>query len=342
MNTYLSTFVSGFDTFISKQLIKDIPDAEILKVLDGAILFKSNFMAKEIKLIRYLNNSFLVLQQFEMGKGNTTVLNKMLEATLKNPQIVSRRDIHVDNRGSFRVYTSLENNLVSVDYDLLENVERIIERNLHIRRDVKNPSYEFWYLYRSEKIGFFMFRITSTKTKPEQGELRSELADILCLLSNPKPDDVILDPFAGSGAIPLERSKIEKFKGIFALDKNVGLAKDLKDKVKKIRNKKIQKSFFAKGKNFFETSFDSGFFDSVITDPPWGFFEKLEEEVDVFYTKILDKTYEILKKDGRLILLTAKKTEFEKCIEDFKKFKLVEKYNILVSGKKCSVYVLVK
>lgn len=342
MITYLSTFISGFDSFISKQLIEDIPDANILKVLDGAILYQSHFTAKEIKMIRYFNNSFVVLQKFEMGKGSSTILNNMLEATIKNPKIINNKNLNLGNKKTFRIFTSLENKLTSVDSDLLSNVERIIGQNLRLKKDIKNPDYEFWYLYRSENIGFFMFRITYDIPKLERGQLRPELTNILCLLSNPKDEDVVLDPFAGSGAIPIERARITKFKGIFALDKNLELAKKLRDKIKKFRSKKIQKSFFTKAKNFFETDFDDGFFDSIITDPPWGFFEKLEYDVEIFYNKILEKSFQILKKNERLILLTALKNEFEKCVEKFNGFEIIEKYDILVSGKKCGVYVLIK
>ena len=342
MNKYLSTFISGFDSFISEQLLKDVPDAKIIDVLDGAILYKSHFTVNEIKTIKYFNNSFVVLEKFELGKADPKVLNKMLESTIKNPKIVNGRDLSLNTRKTFRIFTSLENNLTSVDNELLFQVERIISQNLHLRKDIKNPDYEFWYLYRSENIGFFMFRVTYDTAKLEQGQLRSELTNILALLSNPKSDDVVLDPFAGSGAIPIERARVEKFKGIFALDKNIELAKKLRDRLKNFKNKRMQKSFFAKGKDFFEAEFDDGFFNAIITDPPWGYFEEIKGSVENFYKKILEKSFKILKKDGRLILLTAKKDEFDNCIKNFEKFELVEKYNILVSGKKCGVYVLAK
>lgn len=342
MNTYLSTFISGFDKFISKKLSQDISDLKILKILDGAILYETNFEIEQIKKIRYLNNSFLVLEKFELGKGSSTILNRMLEATIKNSKIISQKNLNLGSKKTFRIFTSLENNLVSVDFNLLEKIEKIISKNLGLKKNIRRPDYEFWYLYRSEKIGFFMFRITHQKSKLERGELRSELANILCWLSEPKAEDVVLDPFAGSGAIPIERAKIEKFKGIFALDKNEIIAKKLKNKIKKIRNKKIQKSFFVKGKDFFEVGFDDGFFDSIITDPPWGFFEKVEGGVKKLYGKILEKSWRVLKAGGRLVLLTARKGEFEKCVEDFNQFQILEKYNILVSGKKVGVYVLLK
>jgi tRNA (guanine6-N2)-methyltransferase len=342
MSIFLSTFISGFGSLVQKTLIKDVSDAKILETLDGAILYESNLKIEELKQIRYFNNSFLVLQKFKYKKSNQAVLNKMLEATIKNPNIINKKILNSNNGKTFRIFTSLENNSVSVNFNLLSSVEKIIQQNLGLKKSIVHPHYEFWYLYRSENIGFFMLRVTNVKSKPERGELRPELANILCLLSNPKDEDTVLDPFAGSGSILLERARIGKFKGLFALDKDSEISKKLKEKIKKIKNKKLQKSFFVKNKDFFETSFDEGFFDSIIMDPPWGFFEKVDEGVENLYRKILEKSFLILKNKGRLILLTARKLEFGQCIQEFGKFKIIEKYDILVSGKKCGVYTLRK
>jgi len=343
MSIYFSTFISGFDSLIKKLLPQNINDVKILKTLDGAILYESNCDIEKIKKIRYFNNSFLVLKKFENQTGSSNMLNKMLEDTIAtNFKLINKNILHLNNKKTFRIFTSFENKLTSVNNILLSKIEKIIEQNLHLKKDIKNPDCEFWYLWRSENIGFFMLRITYNKSKLEKGELSPELANILCLLSNPKADDVVLDPFAGSGAIPIERTKICKFKGIFALDKDQKIVQKLKAKIKKIRNKKIQKSFFVKEKNFFDTNFEDEFFNSIITDPPWGFFEKIEGNIENFYTKILEKSFPILKKNGQLILLTARKNEFENCIKNFGKFKILEKYDILVSGKKCGAYVIVR
>jgi tRNA G10 N-methylase Trm11 len=82
--------------------------------------------------------------------------------------------------------------------------------------------------------------------------------------------------------------------------------------------------------------------DKIITDPPWGIFEKIEEGIQRFYDMILNNLTKLLKKDGRMIILSAKKDECEKAISTIKCLKIESIYNILVSGKKSSIYCIVK
>jgi tRNA G10 N-methylase Trm11 len=186
--------------------------------------------------------------------------------------------------------------------------------------------------------GFFMLRITKNKKKLDKGELRPELTNLLCRLSVPGENDVFLDPFCGSGAIPLERSRIADFKGIFASDRDENLIKELKNKIKKMKTSKIQKSFFIKNLDFFNNTFDDNFFDTIVTDPPWGIYEKIDEN---FYPNFLKNSYRILKPGGKLILLSARKEYFAKeSIAD--NFVLETSFDILVSGKKAGVYLLIK
>ena len=60
----------------------------------------------------------------------------------------------------------------------------------------------------TEGIDFFGTRISYNYDKiksKQKGKLKTELAHLLSFLSAPSPKDIILDPFAGYGAIPKER-----------------------------------------------------------------------------------------------------------------------------------------
>jgi tRNA G10 N-methylase Trm11 len=189
-----------------------------------------------------------------------------------------------------------------------------------------------------------MLRLTKNKGVLSKGELRPELTNIMCLLSEPSENDIFLDPFAGSGAIPLERARMKKgFKGIFCLEKDEDTFNKLRNFVKNIRDKKVQKSFFVKKADFFANSFDDGFFTSIVTDPPWGIFSGLDEEPDVFYLKILNEINRITKKSGKIVILTACKNEMDLALKELTNtLKLVNKLDILVSGKKASIYKIEK
>jgi len=77
----------------------------------------------------------------------------------------------------------------------------------------------------------------------------------------------------------------------------------------------------------------------IITDPPWGLFDK-NIDLEHFYNKVLNELNRILIPKGLIVMLTAQKKIFENLINQSKSFKLLEKYNILVSGKKASIYKL--
>jgi len=89
--------------------------------------------------------------------------------------------------------------------------------------------------------------------------------------------------------------------------------------------------------------FKSGSIDKIITDPPWGISVGTDLNLLDFYSKMLTEFRRVVKTNGRLIILMGNKEIFEKVLKSyFSDFKLEEKYDILVSGKKASVYKLIR
>ena len=81
----------------------------------------------------------------------------------------------------------------------------------------------------------------------------------------------------------------------------------------------------------------------IVTDPPWGLYEDVGMEMEGFYDKMMKEMYRVLKTNGIIVILTANKDELEKVLLNFRnKLKILNKYNILVSGKKAAVYKIIK
>ena len=78
--------------------------------------------------------------------------------------------------------------------------------------------------------------------------------------------------------------------------------------------------------------------DKIVTDPPWGIFENTGTDINDFYLKFLKLFLFIIKNDGIIVLLTARKEEFRNTVSKFAQFTVIKEYNILVSGKKAAVY----
>ncbi|QQR93389.1 methyltransferase [bacterium] len=128
------------------------------------------------------------------------------------------------------------------------------------------------------------------------------------LLADLKRSDKVLDPFSGSGAITEVTYKYFKVEYITSIDIKQGTEQD-----------------------FFKLD-ENQKFDKIITDPPWGNEQKLDN-VSKFYNDLFNKTKKMLNNQGELILLTSFKVN--NMPDEFAKLK---EYNLSVSGKKAKLY----
>ncbi len=344
MKTYASTFISGLKDPVSEMLVHYISDANILSIYDGLIVYQSNADSKRITGLRFFSNTFLLLKRFNNLKNDSIEL--MMEEALNMKDLEGKVSTVLSLRGTqtFRVIASKENHLVSVDKGILKAMEEKIARIHGLVVHRAKPSIEFWFLYRSEQVGFFLLRLTKHASHDktlQKGELRPELCHILCWLSQPDPGDVFLDPFCGYGAIPFERALIAHFNMIFLSDKNKEQVRYCKIAAKKL-SEKVKSRLFIKRMDVLNLeSFEPGFVDKVVTDPPWGFYDDVGMQLPDFYHRFLEELIRIIKVGGLIILLTAQKEIMENAIHAREMdVKLVEKYDILVSGKKASIYKL--
>lgn len=328
MSVYYSSFISGFEDIVSTLIRREIPEAKNIRMLDGAVVYETDIETSKLQEIRCFNNTFLILKQAENATPEDLI------AKVLSDKRVGKNGFPIPVK-AFKLFVSVENKLVSIDkslnYKLVERLKQLTKKPF----DSRKADTEFWALQRSENISLFMLRLTKNKKKLERGELRPELTNLLCHLSIPSENDVFLDPFCGSGAIPLERSRIMDFKGIFAQDKNAELIQFLKERIKGIKRAKMQKSFFVKNQDFFENKFNNGFIDVIVTDPPWGIYEKIEAD---FYDKTMLEFFRILKPGGRMVLLTGTDNK----IPMVSGLQQVKNFSILLSGQKARVYLFKK
>lgn len=88
-------------------------------------------------------------------------------------------------------------------------------------------------------------------------------------------------------------------------------------------------------------AFENDFISKIITDPPWGLYKDIKN-ITAFYALMMKEFVRVLKSGGIIVLLTARKNEFEKVLSKHKNLDLLEKYDILVSGKKSAIYKIKK
>jgi SAM-dependent methyltransferase len=343
MTTYLSTFIAGLGGPIRRALEERLPDVRVELELDGLVLYESSRDAAAIRALPFFNNSFLVLKTFS-GLGaerGDDVLNEMLATSLQDGDLAGRLPRHL--KGTFRLVTSRSNVLTAVDRELLEKFEARIVASSRMRSHRGRPDHELWLSYRSEGYGFLLLRLTrhtAYEKVLDRGELRPELAWMLCWLSEPREGELMLDPFCGSGAIPLMRATQFPRGLVLASDIDEALVEKLKAKVKEgdLKRRVVVRQGDARQLSRYE----DGSIHKIVTDPPWGSFQELEGGPETFYREVLAELGRVLAPGGILVMLLARADFLPPLLETLPALELVESWPILVSGKKAEIFKLRK
>jgi 16S rRNA G966 N2-methylase RsmD len=340
VTSYFSTFISGLQEVIKSALEDQLSDVEIGLLFDGLIIFQSDQPIQKIKSLRFLNNNFLLLHLFHPKRKNVAgnPIDNMMNAILKKPALIPGVPRWaIKEARSFRIIASIENQTISVENDLLSKIERFFAYRLKLKTNRSRPDIEVWFIERSEGYGFIGIRIKHTQNVEkvlQKGELRTELANMLCYISEPDKEDVFLDPFAGSGSIPIERATAFPYKQVIASEADIKTFERLKKRVSESKLNIILGQWDALNLK----SIPNNSIKKIVTDPPWGVFSQPDIDLKVFYLNMLNEFIRILQKDGLITLVMGQKELFEIALNKVPALTLKEKYNILVSGKKAAIY----
>lgn len=334
MVTFFSTFIPGLGEVVEEAVKLNLSGSNVLEVWDGLIIWQSNASFEKLKKLRFFNNTFVLLFQ----KENTNIESLIKDVISYNNLKAMINPLLPKHRTSFRIMFSKENQPISVNRKLHINLERKIKsKYLYVNRN--NPDYEFVVFERSEGFCFFGLRLTRHQDYKKLlylGELRPELAYLMCLMSEPSSDDIFIDPFAGYGSIPIARASNFPFNKIYASDLDLKQVELLKMKTRTAKiNINIGKWDATQLVNFRDCSIDK-----IVTDPPWGIYAKVD--IENLYYKFLKEAKRILKIGGVLVILIANREMFGNCLKKVPELRLLKKADILVSGKKVSIYKIVK
>ena len=338
--TYASSYTSGFGKIVETILKQQIPDLHIIGHLDGLIIYETTVAFAELKL-SCMNNTYQVLA---MGKVDPkipfeTALRKFVKQ-LKCNFSGLLNNINLEQHRTFKILTFDSNTPTSINFDIVKPLEQQIQHELTLNIGFKRHDFDVVLLRRREGQFLLLFKLTyarMTEKDLPRGALRPEICNIMSWISDIRPDDVILDPFCGYGSIPKEIVKHFKYNMLFASDLDAKLIEKLKSEFKKNKKNLFIKQRDALNLDYFE----DGFFDKIITDPPWNMYNSKDDDFISFYERMVQEFYRILKSGGVCTILMGNAQDFEKSLGRVK-FKLQEKYHILVNGKKANVYKLVK
>lgn len=340
MQTYFSTFIPGFTEVIKSTFKNDFPDAKIEHFFESSVLFKTKKDYAEVTSKLYFNNVFFVFNSlhFDKKKLSGSVVKELYKG-FDNDSSIFLTNL-LPNSKSFRIMVQKGNKLIHIPREFTKKIlSSIIDQTKLIHNPLK-ADIEFWFLIRDEGLAVLGVKSNKAKAndyqKVHKGELRPEIAHILNLISEPREDDIYLDPFAHSGALPWNRLHYFPYTHIYASDKEKLL-------VIKLKKRMTDRNVTVKQADALHLDYlNDKSINKIVTDPPWGEYQMQDIDYKKFYTDMLSEIVRVIQDKGIIVILTAKKHEFEAALSNFKyKLTLLKRVNTLVNGKKSSVYKLV-
>lgn len=333
MAEFISSFITGFQSVAAKDLSARFPGIKILNLFDGLVHYKFDGDSHELEKIIYFNNTFFVLK---------TMKGKSLNFPALVGTVCSSKNYFLVNKGTFRIRFIQENQFAKVDKNLTRRAEEYVLSNSKLKIDRLSPTNEVWFSIRREGFAFCGELITKrefTEKNLNKGELRPEIAYLICCFANIKKDDTILEPFCGYGSIPVQLAKKFRFAKLFISDSD-------ETKVK-LTAKRKQISSATEGLIDYRTAdalalphIEDNSISLVITDPPWGFYEDIGD-IRIFYKKMFKSFSRVLTQNGRALVLSARKEEIEDCAQECG-FEIKDSLHTLVNGKKAGLYLLIQ
>lgn len=330
MAEYVSSFITGFQDVVKKDLVQRLPSCKVISIYDGLVHYQYAGNSRDLEKIIYFNNTFFVLKTWK-GKGLN--FHSMVGA------VSSEKKYYLINKGTFRVRFSQENQFTKVDKNIARRAEETVLQNSRLTLDRLSPTTEIWYSIRREGFAFCGQLITKrefTEKNLNKGELRPEIAYLISSFADIQKDDVILEPFCGYGSIPVQLVKKFHFSKLYASDiDNEKIS--MNSQKKQLKNNPCLDLRQADAFNL--SHIEDKSINLVITDPPWGFYEDIGD-VKTFYKKMFASFDRILKDEGRIVILSARKEELEEVISELG-YKIEACLHTLVNGKKAGLYKII-
>jgi len=343
-------FPAGFGPVAERRLRSSTDGAlTIERIFDEACLFSSSRKPdkRTAGLFSALHD---VIDSLEASSTASSADAAVFEFTRR----LRRRGLSLPGfppRGSFRVRVLVKNEPVAVDPAALDGLERAFAEASGLRADRRGGGAELCVLIRAEGSAFLLYRQSSAEPVPSPfgpplaGELPAHTARLLVECSLPRDDDLFLDPFAGSGAIPFQRALTAPFKLVFAQDAGEASYALLRERLSDKALAPYKKRVFPKLRDARDLSgFEEGSVTALVTDPPWGRYEGgvgTGEAMDAL-ASFMTSARRIIAPGSHMVLLLERDMA-EALIRSspaLRPYRLEERLDVLISGMKASVLVM--
>ena len=169
------------------------------------------------------------------------------------------------------------------------------------------------------------------------GALRPSVAAAMAWLSDPREDDIVLDPFCGTGTVLIERAQLGRYRNLIGSDRDSGAIRAARENVGP-RYKPIE----------LHGDWDAGALpladsrvSKIVSNLPWGIKHGSHTANRRLYGDWIAELNRVLAPRGKMVLLTSE-WRLMRDLTDRGKLALEKMIRVTILGAPASLYVCVK
>jgi tRNA (guanine6-N2)-methyltransferase len=224
--------------------------------------------------------------------------------------------------------------------DFQRAVERgILERSDHTWRLEEGADVELWAtmidaeFFLTVRLSDDAMRHREYKAAHRPASLRASSAAALAWLSEPREDDVVLDPFCGAGTILIERAHLGRYAMLLGSDRDAAALAAARVNVG-ARYKPIQLENWDAG----ALPLGDASVTKIVTNLPWGLRYGSHGENRKLYPMWMREFARVLKSGGVMVMLTAE-WRLMRELERTRKLAPSKIIRVSVLGKPAAIYL---
>lgn len=319
---------AGLGELVALSLGADIK-AQVLYADDSAVMISTNAAPSKIGQLPYLKNSFVVLGSIPRRRG-------VGQAVDRAASDLGRWSLRRTGK-PFRLMFSEDGQLVGVPGGSRSRLESAVARATGGRVNPRGGGDEYWTIARRDLDQvLFCQRIQRPKRRePAKGSLAPDLAQLIVnAVGRARRDDVVLDPFAGTGALIAARVELPFREAICS---DLGYQDGSVTLLPRLAGRSGVRTLTDDARSLASIPDDS--VDVVVTDPPWGEFED-SEQPEVLLDQALAGIARVLRPGGRIAMLVSRR--MAGTVKDTwsrHQLRPQKSYDLLVNGHPATVLV---
>lgn len=310
---------AGFEDVVAEAAAVELPKFEDSFRSSGFVRARSVAPVGQLSAFAPATNVFLLIDESRRS-------NIQREARHFVDSLVDRAfPLGLPKKGSLRLRIHDDGQFASTNTRSAADLEHALSKWFGLRISRRSATIEIWLIRRAELTASFLAaKVSEGSNKPERGELRPEICAALARLEPLHNAGLVVDPFAGSGAIG--RACLQ------AGARKVWL-NDINTTATGTSSPQLQWTH----RDFRNLDIPAGTAGAIVTDPPWGQFEAVNEGIETLYTDIGRAADTWLRPSGALVLLSAAPERAIQALFQTSALNIERELPVLINGRKATV-----